>query len=645
MAQLPRWMCCVIEDLCLRAWLLTPSRQIGLRAILTNSAVLLVISGACSRAEPPPPYDVVVVSGTPYQRGLQHGQHLQAKIRSFYTRMLSTSLLPYLNRQQHDIQAVLQVYKGAEYGNGQFSNLLLRESARELAKSIPQTYLDEMHGVADGSGMAYEDILVLNTFLDTTLGARSITYFLQQVGAPALVSMRIPACDSDGRDNDDDGLTDEPHEGTLDYAASPTATLVELPVDASLTLQLSDSDGVDPAKVRILVDNIVYDQNSPNLQIAPWSTAAPGEHADLRVTWTPPVPLQKGKTISMIIEASDLAIAAEPPPAHAHAMRPEQLTWTTQDSALHRWQVVNRGFWDGTTQPPAHGFALRGTATADGNPLLAHHFSLLDAGVAHDHVVVLVQDLAPGKRVVTIGWAGLVYGMEGMNQDGLAIAIDHSDTLNNPLVDNVRRNVLKAKLLSGGVPVGFALRQALDGASTVAAGADLLAGLKHSFGWNFLLVDATGAMRVLEVDSNILGTTGARQYGPDPSEPGAADAYGRALASVGADDLQIGAHFRALTNDLNVTILYDIRPQRFWSSYYFPSVRTGDAMAAEIASHYGKFAVDSAIALLRRPDLVDRNDSMTAVVFEPAKRRLHTAAGTVPATDGNFDTYSLMEMK
>lgn len=630
----------------------------------TWPAAMLIIAtvhvlSACEAAKPPPRYEVVHLHGTPYQRGLEHGQKLSAKVHSFYTRMLSVSLLPYLNRLQTDIASVLTRYRQPEYANGQFSLRLLRESAHELEKSIPAEYLEEMHGIADGASqggmpISYEDVLVLNTFLDTTMAARAITFFLQAVQAPVLMHIGVTGAGADGADNDDDGKTDEAGEGSLNFAADTTATLVEVATDAALVLRLADDDGVDPATVRVLINGHVYSHGHPALHIEPWPYKSGPSTTELRVTWTPPTPAQVSKdwlplppaaAVAFLVQCSDLKIAEQPLPAHPHAMRPQQFTIGTRGLGKARWQVVNRGVSDGNSQPPSHGFALRNSATLDGSPLLAHHFSLLDAGVAHDHAIVQIHHpAAGGQAFAVIGWAGMVYGMSGMNEAGLAIAVDHSDTLNNPLTDHFRKELFAAHLTSAGTPMGIALRQVMEKSTTANAGYLKLAAIPHTFGWNVLMVDAAKAIVAVELHSDILGTSPALAYTPN-GQIGDLDSHGRPWASFGPDDLTIAAHFRRQADDLELSVGFDLRPQRFWSSYFFPSVRAMVDTYQAIASGYGKFNVERAIAVLRLPQIVDRNDSMTAVVFEPALRRFHVALGTVPATDSPFDVVTFAESK
>jgi hypothetical protein len=60
------------------------------------------------------------------------------------------------------------------------------EAGYEFLKYMPQEYVDEIHGIADGSGMPFDEILILNTFFDTLMGFRSITFFIKLIQGPAL---------------------------------------------------------------------------------------------------------------------------------------------------------------------------------------------------------------------------------------------------------------------------------------------------------------------------------------------------------------------------------------------------------------------------------------------------------------------------
>lgn len=619
-------------------------------------ALGLALAGvlASCAAEPPPRYEILHLSGTPYARGLQHGKKLSSKIKSFYTTMLATSLLPYLNRERAGIAAYLGVYADDAYGNGQFSLKLLRESAVELEKSIPQRFLDEMHGIADGAGVPYTDVLVLNTFFDSVLGARAITYFLQQLDAPQLkiVEVIAPALLSDAIDNDGDGQTDEEGEGRLDpYGSSATASLVGIPLDAHFRFTLQNAQGVNTKSVRVALGTELYTPGNPALTVT--AIGPPGEQSQtvVQVDLVPPKSLPAAAAVSLSVQASGLRIITETPPDHPRTLRNEQMTFGTAGLAKQTFEVANRGAQDRRSQPPSIAFALRGTATKQGTPLLAHHFSLLDAGTSHKHTVLQFHHPDSGPDFAFPGWAGIIWGLSGINDRGLSIAVNMSDTLNNPLVGRVRSALFDpdvglegARLLSSGLPVGFVGRSALEGATTAAEAAEQIKGVAQTFGWMYLVADKSGGMELIETNSNILGAeaTAPTSYTPDVTLPGNTDAHGRPWASVGPDDLRMSVAFRKLADDLTLSlVVFKLKPQRFWTSYFFSATRAFATLGDAISTNYGQFDVPRAIEVLRTPGLFDHNDSMNAAVYEPATRTLHVAMGLVPATDSPFDSYQL----
>ncbi len=623
-----------------------------LLTILLFSTVLLT---ACA-AEPPPRYQVVTLSGTAYQRGFQHGQQMSSLIKSFYTTLLSTSLIPYLNRNQPDIAAYLKTYdpiEHPEYANGQFCVLLLRESAASLEKSIPPQFIEEMKGIADGSGLPYQDVLVLNTFVDTVLAARGITYFLQQAGAPRVTQLEWLGADlaTDGADNNGDGKTDEAGESLIaQYESLPYATWVEVPQQAKLRVRLHDNDAkVDPDSVRVLVDGQVYTQTSPELQIAtPTDDAGEAMIHDTDVTLTPAKPWTQ-PIVTIQVQAGDNKMTYNPPPEHEHRMRTEQFTVSTKGFGKVPHQVPNKGISDGTSQPPSIGFAVRKSATPDGQVRLAHHFSLLDAGTSHKHTVVQIHHPDKGPSYIFVGWVGIAYGFAGLNTEGVAYGCNHSDTLNNPLAGEFLKDFFDAKLLSSGEPIGFLMRDILAQAHNADEAAQLAYDATPTFGWNFLFADKAGKLRSVELRRDIgMGGIidnpgeGRASWTPDAGDAGGVDQWGVPWSSVKADDMAIGAHFRPLANDFAMDLgIFNLRPQRDWSSYYFSSVRAMANLAEQMTANYGKFDLETTISMLRQPVLVDLHDSMTAVVVEPGLGRLHAALGTVPATDSTFDTFNL----
>lgn len=611
-------------------------------ALLAAGAILL---GACQEAQAPATFRVVELQGGAYERGLQHGRRFPSEIRSLYTRMLTSSTLPYLNRERPDIAATLEEYRDARYDDGQFAGELMLQSARAMEPFIPDDALDEMHGVADGAGLPYDEILVLNTFLDAMLTLRSLTVFLRGLEGPVLLSVDLGAgLSSDGIDNDGDGEIDEDREGVIDpYEPLPHAALVEVPVDATVRFVLIDQpgaaatlghdavrepEGVDPGTIRLQVDTTVIEAGDPQLTTRPVTTPR-GE--GLEVTFTPAGGLPPASVVSLLLSAGDRSLVTDPPPAHARFMRDERIVLSTTGLGRRPDEIDNRGERDGRTQPPSIGFVARGSATASGAPLLAHHFALLDANTAHEHTALFVHHADEGHDYVVLGWTGLVWGFSGMNDAGLSYGVACSDSLDNGMMVDVAihlANLERARLVDVGVPIGILGRAVLSGAESVEQAATLLDDQPRTTGWNMLLADREGGALSLEMDSNILGDGGIVRI-----EPAGA-------SSVGPDDLRMASHFVLNADDIAQEPL---RPQRAWSGFYFRSLRASSILGERIEDRLGSLDVAAAEQVLSDPDLVDPRDSMSAVVFEPQAGRLHVAMGQVPATRGEFRPFALAD--
>jgi hypothetical protein len=590
---------------------------------------------SCHPAGPPPPYEVVELHGTPYQRGRQHGERLRSKVRSLYTMLLESAILPNLNREVSGLAAVFDEYQQKRYANGHFAYELLLDSARSLEGSLSPAHRDELRGIADGAGMPYDHVLLLNTFFDSVMAVRSVVATVSQAAAPRLERVEVVGgLETDGVDNDGNGLVDEPGEGGLDYLALPHAALVELPPDARIRLVLAATHGVDPKTVRLTLGAEVYGYGDPAIA----ATALDSTH--LEVILTPPAPLGTG-AIALGVQAGDLAQVTSPPPVHAHLMRAERITFTVRGTGLLPREVDNRGLSTPREHPTALAFAARGTATADGAPLLAQHFALLDANTAHKHSVVFIHHPDGGPPFAVVGWAGVAWGMSGMNESGLAAACDPSDTLDNSVLKGLLERDPSSgnpKLLASGEPVGFFLRQVLEGDATAAEAVSRAAATAHAFGWACLFADAAGGLRAAELDSGSGGTGTAFDYGPEDT-----DGSGVRLASSGPDDLRIASHFVKHADDLTPMYFWGqpVRRQRDSSVYYFRSLQTWSILGERIAARRGTLDGASAEELLRTPELVDPSDSMNAVVYEPGARRFRVAMGVEPATAGSFESLSL----
>jgi hypothetical protein len=108
------------------------------------------------------------------------------------------------------------VYSSERYQNGNFAYELLLESAKNVERSLNRATRDELRGIADGSGLTYDQVLVLNTFFDTVLAVRGVALAIRLSRAPQIKSLEFVGAASDGVDNDEDGVIDESGEGRFE---------------------------------------------------------------------------------------------------------------------------------------------------------------------------------------------------------------------------------------------------------------------------------------------------------------------------------------------------------------------------------------------------------------------------------------------
>lgn len=626
---------------------LRPIRRRFFIVPIVGLLLVFVLFSACDQftyeATQPPYYETFEVSGTPYERGFQHGQRFESKIRSLYTMLLTTSIFPYLNRERADVASVMLRYQDEEiYGDGKFSFQMMLESGWDLIEFFPEDYVDEMRGIADGAQVPFDEILVMNTFFDTLMGFRSITFFIKLLQSPSLLAVEVLGAQGDGLDNDGDGDADEPYEALHEpYDPSPYATFVEVPTDAKFRFIIDDDkQGVDMGSVRIQLGDTVYAADHPSVLVEPYAR----EGKTVRVTFTPPDGLPPAGAVALNLQCTDLQEYVRTPPHHPRSMRDERITVTTIGYGRPPWQVPNRGVDDGRTQPPAVAFAVRGEATTDGSMILGHNFAMLDSNIAHKHPLLLLHRPDDGPAFITIGYPGIMWGFSGMNENGVTFAYNASDTLNNSFTASFNEGLIFGRLEPAGVPAGIMGREILSRTKNVAEALNYLGNTPATFGWNFLVGDAAGEFAMVELDGNIMGRPegAAFSYDADSDNPENWDPYGQMLASVGPDDLRMASHYQKDTEDIRYQIVnFDIKPQRYWSSFYLRSLRVFFNMGIAIENNYGQIDAQRAQEILAHKNLEDQRDSMNSAVYDPAKLRAYIAAGEVPSTDAGFELFDL----
>lgn len=589
---------------------------------------------ACGPFTKPPTRELIEVRGTPYDRGLQHGTQLRSKVRSFYTTLLTNSLFPYLSREQPDIASFLPEYAAERYQNGNFAYELMLDSAKNIERSLNRATREELQGIADGSGMTYDQILVLNTFFDTVLAVRGVALAIRLARAPLVKSVEFVGADTDGVDNDSDGMIDEAGEGlTEPYIPELYGLAVEVAPAAAIRLVLTEIDGVDAATVRIFLGNQLYTADSPEMVMTELSPT------DLQVTLTPSTPLAGGLTTTLVIGGGDKKLITVPLPARASFMRDEELAFTTRGAGLNRRDVRRPALTDGRTRPPPIAIGARGSMTVGGMPFIAHHFSLLDANTAHKHTIAIRHVPETGPAFVTVGWAGIVYGLSGMSGRGVGYACDPADTLDNSVVGSVLEQVAdisKAKLLAKGMPIGFLGRKILEQATDAASAREVVAQAERVYGWTCVFADKTGGLEAIEVDSDIFND-GTR--GTFPLSTTELDATGRRYASTSDDDFVLGSNFVKNVPDISTLNVAGQRivPQRQWSGFFYRSRRAVDGVKGRLEAAKGTIDAAFLEQLIADPQFVDQSDSMNAVVLDFEHLQLRSAMGQVPATNAPFE--------
>src|SRR5437868_3047955 len=121
-----------------------------------------------------PGFTLVRISGGPYERGRQHGQLLRPEVRGLRDAF----------------------YREIIYGQGRAWAIALQAVIAPIMlimrRHVPRELELEMRGVADGAGVRYSDILVLNCFDDLLHSLWRIPAALSRV---PLLSRRF-ACSS-----------------------------------------------------------------------------------------------------------------------------------------------------------------------------------------------------------------------------------------------------------------------------------------------------------------------------------------------------------------------------------------------------------------------------------------------------------------
>jgi len=111
---------------------------------------------------------VVYLTGTPYEIGLAHGKLCKDEIRN--VNKIYWDYYDHLNKQPDDKWLQL---------------------SRDLERKIPEEYIIEMKGIADGSGIEYDKILFLNTLTTISMRGNCFAFSFRQTDSQIITVRQI----------------------------------------------------------------------------------------------------------------------------------------------------------------------------------------------------------------------------------------------------------------------------------------------------------------------------------------------------------------------------------------------------------------------------------------------------------------------
>jgi len=230
--------------------------------------------------------------------------------------------------------------------------------------------------------------------------------------------------------------------------------------------------------------------------------------------------------------------------------------------------------------------AVWGEATSDGGLIMGRNADYFSMGLADRGGVMVVYHPKQGKAVLSVTYLGMIGAFTGVNEDGVAFG--------NMLVFNAADN----RAREDGLPVQLAFRLAAHESASAEAMCRRLRERKHMIPMNAMIADKSEAL-VLE-----LGHGGSHVWSGEK------------------DSLAVSNYFRS-----DKLRDYRARCKRY------------QALRQAAASSHGRFGVAEMQRALYQARMEKIN--LQAVVFEPAKARLHVSMNRVPASKGPYRTFDL----
>ncbi|MCA9771267.1 MAG: hypothetical protein KC466_02595 [Myxococcales bacterium] len=434
----------------------------------------------CPQSSPGRNRDVVRITplgGTPEELGIEHGRMLSGDINNFYTDFLRNAIFPFLNRERDGIAGLFEFYTdNPAYAGAKFGRQLLLDAAKLIVEDMPQEFKDELDGIAAGSGLPIEDVLILNTFFDALTSVLNVNGILSSLDTPRLTQVVFTeALLTDGIDNDEDGVIDEPGENVVPESRvpSPFALMKGVPVDSAVRFTITDTqltddcdvlsddpencppldlirllfgEGIDFDKSTVKVNDVQLARGDPGLS----DNGLPGNEPPTpptraEFTVQPPEGWRDGTDNIVEFLVLDLAQDITPPPLHANDMRRDRVLFLTEGDPRSLMDVPN--VLPGVRREDATFFtaSVQDGATTDGKMRVIRHMQLLDNGVAFKFARAFIYNAmdangAPYIPFLSLAWGGVGFVISGMSAAGLTVGVQWAETQD----DGTIRGVLRA---------------------------------------------------------------------------------------------------------------------------------------------------------------------------------------------------------
>jgi predicted choloylglycine hydrolase len=101
---------------------------------------------------------VVKLEGSPYQIGLEQGKLFKTQIQDVYKIYLNELVYKKWIKEYAILKGVSDAYANPQKAMAKF--------AKTIEKDIPPDYIEEMKGLAEGSGLPYEEVLNMSSHVD-----------------------------------------------------------------------------------------------------------------------------------------------------------------------------------------------------------------------------------------------------------------------------------------------------------------------------------------------------------------------------------------------------------------------------------------------------------------------------------------------